>query len=84
MVLEDALPQGIRFTMDNAAVDNHGDSVQQGVSSSQWTTIAIFESDGTAQDNKEITLTLPGARPMAVKLRAATGGSTVEYGEVAK
>lgn len=82
-IKEDALPSGIRFAHEgDAASDNKGDSVLPSVNSGQWETVAIFDFDGTAQDDAEITVELNGGRPMIIKLRAVTGSSTVEYGKV--
>jgi len=82
-VFEDALTSGIRFQFGNNN-DADGDSAMEvgSVSPDQWVTVAIFEVDGTAQEDVEIALTSPDvAVPLLIKLRAATGISTRERGE---
>ena len=88
LILEDTLPRGIRFTINDAPVDAHGDSFLEHVSPGQYTTVATFESDSTAESPGggtavEITVRLDGggARPMVVTLRCLTATSTVKYAE---
>ncbi len=82
LIIEDALPNGIRFSLDDSSVDSHGDSSLDSVSSSQWTTIAVFEADGTAQEDVEITFQLNDSRSLVLTLRGVTGSSTVKPGRV--
>ena len=49
---------------------------------SQWKTMAIFDSDGSADNLEDITLRLRGTRPLVITLRALTGSSTVTYGNM--
>jgi hypothetical protein len=87
-ILEDSLPKGVRFTLDGKSADKSGDSILPHVSPGQWTTIATFESDGTAESAQggayvAITVSLDdkSGRPMVVTLRGATATSTVKYAE---
>jgi len=73
LILEDALPTGIRFAMDGA-----GNSASGG--SGQWTTVAVFQSDGTAQDDVDIVFQMDDSRPLVLTLRAMTGTSSVKAG----
>jgi type II secretory pathway pseudopilin PulG len=70
-VYEDELPPGIHFTFPNG-----------GGSGGQWKTVAVFDSDGSADNAEEITLELRGTRPLVITLRALTGSSTVTYGNM--
>jgi prepilin-type N-terminal cleavage/methylation domain-containing protein len=85
LVLEDALPNGIRFSLDKNAQPSHdGDSsfpVGE-VESSQWASAAFFEADGSAQEDVEIAFHSAGNRPVILKLRAMTGIASVKMAPV--
>jgi prepilin-type N-terminal cleavage/methylation domain-containing protein len=70
LVQEDTLPKGIAFTLDEGAAGG-GDA-------GGWMPIVTFLPDGTATDNRQFTLRLPGCRPVVVRLRALTGLVTIE------
>jgi hypothetical protein len=83
IVVQKSLPHGIVFT-SNGAVPTGKDETSlpdDDVPSNIWTTAAIFLPDGTAQDDTDITLRLPGARPITLHLRALTGVITADRGE---
>lgn len=88
LVVEDTLPRGIVFTVSNGNDGGSGDgdtSVAIGeVDPGQWQTIAVFEADGTAQEDVTITLACPGegGRPIVVSLRALTAISSAKMGSV--
>jgi prepilin-type N-terminal cleavage/methylation domain-containing protein len=79
LVMEEALPKGVRFTTTDSAqngqVDPNGDSSQapDGVNPSQYTTAAVFLPDGTAQDDVEIIFQAKGTQPLMLRLRGFTG-----------
>jgi hypothetical protein len=83
LIIEDALPRGMRFTINHAPVDKQGDSVLESVSASQWKTIAVFETDGTSQEDVEVTLGMDdgSGRPLVILLRGVTGSSSVKNGD---
>jgi len=84
IVLENSLPKGIVFTTEGGmAGPSNGETSlpDNGVSSGQWTTTAVFLPDGTAQDDVEITLQMDGSRPTTICLRSLTGAVTVQRGE---
>ncbi len=84
IVLENALPKGIVFTLNDAtAGPTDGDTAlpEGGVSSGQWSTVATFLPDGTADDDVKITLQMDGSRPTIISLRSLTGAVTVQRGE---
>jgi hypothetical protein len=82
LVIQGALPKGIRFTIDasdpGSADPSTASTSAPSTSSGAWSTEAVFLPDGTAQQDVEITLRLPdsGATPIAIQLRALTGGVT--------
>ena len=85
LVLEDSLPNGIRFAMDkNTEPNQDGDSsLPVGeVESNQWVSAAFFEADGSAQEDVEIAFHSPGNRPVILKLRAMTGIASVQLAPV--
>ena len=53
-------------------------------SSDGLTTVAVFLPDGTARDDAEIRFQVKGAMPKSVKLRALTGGVSVQQGTSAQ
>lgn len=67
LVLEDKLPKGIVFTLDDLGGGGGG-----------WVPVVTFLPDGTATDDRQFTLRLPGCRPVIVRLRALTGTVTLE------
>jgi Tfp pilus assembly protein FimT len=83
-IVEDALPRGVVFAMDsnNSAPPsdaNADTSAQVGqVSSSDWSTTAVFLPDGTARDDVQIVFQVKGTRPMVIQLRAVTGVVSVK------
>jgi prepilin-type N-terminal cleavage/methylation domain-containing protein len=87
LILEDALPGGIVFTI-NGRGDRGGDDSDTAfpvgqVDPGQWETIAIFEADGTAQEDVTITLSAnDGSRPVVVSLRALTAISSAKMAPV--
>jgi prepilin-type N-terminal cleavage/methylation domain-containing protein len=66
--LEDKLPKGIVFTLDDLGGGGEGG----------WVPVVTFLPDGTATDDRQFTLRLPGCRPIIVRLRALTGMVTLE------
>jgi prepilin-type N-terminal cleavage/methylation domain-containing protein len=86
LILEGALPRGIVFTVSGSGGSGDGEtSLPVGeVDPGQWQTVAVFEADGTAQEDVSITLACPGegARPIVVSLRSLTAISTAKMGSV--
>ncbi len=82
MVVQASLPHGIRFTTDvsdpGSADPSTPPSSAPSTSSGAWTTVAVFQPDGTAQEDVEIIFRSPesGATPISLRLRALTGGMT--------
>jgi len=84
IIIEGSLPKGIAFTMDGSGPPSGNEETalpDDAVSSGQWVTTAVFLPDGTAQDDCDIQLQMPGSSPKVVHLRALTGVVTVERGE---
>ena len=86
LVQEDCLPRGITFVMagGSGGGNSKDDTVLPpgSVQPSQYTTVAVFQSNGTSQDgagndNFSISFDLPGARALDVSMRGMTGASTV-------
>ncbi len=80
LVLEDTLPRGIPFVLGDSQVTAGRDTnaPSGGVDPSSWVPVVTFLPDGTASDDKQITLQLSGNRPVVLRLRALTGGVTVQ------
>ena len=76
LVVEDSLPRGITFTQADLTDANPYDALNPAASPSSgtWTTVAVFLPDGTAQQDVEIVFRMPNCAPVALKLRALTGG----------
>jgi prepilin-type N-terminal cleavage/methylation domain-containing protein len=74
LILEDVLPERIRFQMgnDNGADPGDGPSPDS-VNPSQYVTTAVLNPDGTAQDDVSITLRKQGTAPLVVSVRSLTG-----------
>jgi prepilin-type N-terminal cleavage/methylation domain-containing protein len=70
LVIEESLPQGIKFADES----NAGDSSDGG----PWQSALKFLPDGTASADKSITLQADGYRPVQLRVRALTGAVTVE------
>lgn len=66
MVLEDKLPKGIVFTLDEG-----------GGGGESWVPVVSLLPDGTASDDKQFTLRLPGCSPVIVRLRQLTGMASI-------
>jgi type II secretory pathway pseudopilin PulG len=90
--LEDHLPQGVTFAMaqedpqSTPGSNSNGQSSppQSSPSSDGLTTVAVFLPDGTARDDAEIRFQVKGALPKTIKLRALTGGVSVQQGTSAQ
>ncbi len=83
LVVDDALPRGVRFstpdTYQSAGMGPTGDSSSPpgSVDPSSWSTVVTFLPDGTTKEDVEIVFIGAGAQPLNVKLRALTGAVTV-------
>jgi type II secretory pathway pseudopilin PulG len=82
LVVQGALPKGIRFTADSSDAGSADPSTTPASAASTsgglWSTVAVFLPDGTAQQDVEIIFRSPdsGATPISLRLRALTGGMT--------
>lgn len=71
LVIEDVLPTGVRFgTKDVPASD--GDEPETGT----YVIVAVFNADGSAQQDVEVTFGGPGVAPVTLRLRAMTGATS--------
>jgi prepilin-type N-terminal cleavage/methylation domain-containing protein len=70
--IEDRLPAGIRFGTADTPVNIDGDEPDGGT----YVPVAIFQFDGTAQDDVEITFGGKGTGTIKLQLRALTGTAT--------
>jgi prepilin-type N-terminal cleavage/methylation domain-containing protein len=80
LLLEDALPRGIAFTLDaSRGGSSGGDTILPpgSVDPGQWSRVVAFLPDGTATEDVQITLQL-NARVLVLRLRALTGVVTVQ------
>lgn len=85
LILEDALPKGVRFNDPNgppeADVEGGTDTVAApgSVDLGSWSTAVIFLPDGTARDDRELVFAARGSRSLSLKLRALTGVVTTRW-----
>jgi hypothetical protein len=80
LVLQDALPKGVRFAFQgNGADDAGGDSEEPDkVDPGQYVQVAIFNPDGSAQEDVDITFHYGKSnKGMTLSLRSVTGMGTV-------
>jgi prepilin-type N-terminal cleavage/methylation domain-containing protein len=81
LVFEQALPAGVRFTLNGQPSSSPTDVTSSGdekkPSSGQWSTGTVFLPDGTAKDDVRIVFQIRGARTTAIQLRGLTGTVTV-------
>jgi prepilin-type N-terminal cleavage/methylation domain-containing protein len=75
LILDDALPKGVRFTTSKGSADTGSDTIVSpgGVDPSTWSSPTVFLPDGTARDDMEYNLSTRGARPIVVHVRGLTG-----------
>jgi prepilin-type N-terminal cleavage/methylation domain-containing protein len=80
LVLTDKLPKGISFSTGASDSASFGgdDDANESVSWDSWTDAATFLPDGTATEDRDITLSVNGTKPVVLKLRAMTGTVTME------
>jgi prepilin-type N-terminal cleavage/methylation domain-containing protein len=82
LVTTDKLPGGISFSSGGSASSSSGgnddDSSADSVSWDSWSEAATFLPDGSATEDKEITLHVEGSKPVVLKLKATTGAVTME------
>ncbi len=84
LVVDDALPRGVRFSTpdayQSASADKSADSALPpgAVDPGSWSTLVTFLPDGTTKEDVEIVFTGPGAQPLEVRLRALTGAVSVQ------
>jgi prepilin-type N-terminal cleavage/methylation domain-containing protein len=82
LVTTDKLPNGICFATGGSSSSSSSgddDSSADSVGWDSWSETATFLPDGTAAEDKEITLHVEGAKPVVLKLRATTGTVTMEH-----
>jgi prepilin-type N-terminal cleavage/methylation domain-containing protein len=83
LVLESKLPKGVRFgSGDSADHADHETPGHDSGGSADYSTVAVFLPDGSADVDVEITIRLKNARPITLKLRSLTG--TVRTVDAAK
>jgi Tfp pilus assembly protein FimT len=82
LILEKALPGGVRFTINgdgggNMPDEPANDSLQEKeVTGGDWSQVVLFKPDGTADEDVKITFVVRGARPASLQLRGLTGNVT--------
>jgi len=84
LVMTDKLPKGISFSTEGSASSSSSsgggqdDDVNESISWDSWSDAATFLPDGTATEDRDITLSVNGSKPVVLKLRAMTGSVTME------
>ena len=85
LIVEDALPKGVRFNDPNGSggtnFDSGSDTVLPpgSVDPGSWSTAVIFLPDGTARDDLELVFGARGSRSLSLKLRGLTGVVTTHW-----
>jgi prepilin-type N-terminal cleavage/methylation domain-containing protein len=78
-ILEEALPKGIRFTLNGAGGGaDPGSNSPGSTEPGAWAQVVTFLPDGTATDDVQIAVQAAGTRPLVLRLRAMTGVVTVQ------
>jgi Tfp pilus assembly protein FimT len=83
VILQDALPKGVRLALSDADVANDLMSADgsalppDSVDPSQYQTIATFLPDGTSREDVRIVFSAKGAQSLVISLRGITGAVTV-------
>jgi hypothetical protein len=80
LVIEEALPSKVRFAFQgNGSEGPSGDNEEPGkVDPGQYVIVAIFNPDGTSQDDVDITFHYGSSKGMTLSLRSITGMGTVK------
>jgi prepilin-type N-terminal cleavage/methylation domain-containing protein len=90
VVIDDALPNPVRFTLGAGPAPNEdGDSSDPvgSIDPGKWVSVVFFEADGSAEsalpsastnEDVEITFNSNGFRPLVMHLRAMTGIASVK------
>jgi len=81
LVMQKALPDGVKFTVNGDAASPPPPEVgagSTGEGSGNWSTAVIFQPDGTAREDVRILFQVRGARATEVHLRGLTGTATVQ------
>jgi prepilin-type N-terminal cleavage/methylation domain-containing protein len=76
LVVEDAVPDGVRLSLPNNGGGDAGGPTAAppgSIDPSSWVTTVVFLPDGTCRDDAEVMFQIPGARPVSIKLRGLTG-----------
>jgi len=69
LVIEESLPEGVTFRgSDQGSTD----------SSSDWSTVVVFNPDGTASEDTEVSFQSQGGSGATLKLKAFTGTASVQ------
>src|SRR5262245_36196089 len=82
-VHEQALPPGVRFTVNGGASSAPPDDSSSAIenktaASGNWTTAAVFMPNGTAREDVRILFEVRGVKPTTVYLRGLTGTVSVK------
>jgi prepilin-type N-terminal cleavage/methylation domain-containing protein len=87
LVLEQSLPAGVRFRVNNEAANEESDKADEDlrfdleekkVTNSNWSTAVTFLPDGTARDDVTIHFQVRGTKPTCLLLRGLTGTVSVQ------
>ena len=80
LVIEEALPSKVRFAFQgNGSEGPSGDNEEPGkVDPGQYVIVAIFNPDGTSQDDVDITFHYGSSKGITLSLRSITGTGTVK------
>jgi hypothetical protein len=83
LVIEDALPKGVRFTTPDVlggGLEANNDTILPAgtIDPGQWARTVTFLPDGTAREDVEIVFHARGVRPAILRLRALTGAVTLK------
>jgi len=82
LIIDEALPEGVIFrSPDQGGSDSAPSQTAlppDAISQDMWASVVVFNPDGSASEDKEITFQAPGSSGTTLKLRAFTGTSSAQ------
>jgi Tfp pilus assembly protein FimT len=84
LILAQSLPSGVRFTINGEGSGELPNDVpndvlaEKPVTTSNWSTAVIFQTDGTAREDVKVLFRVRGCKPTCLQLRGLTGDVSVQ------
>jgi len=84
-ILEQAMPSGVRFSVNGEVADPAANNESVGndltrrpVHNTDWSSVVVFHTDGTARENVTVLFRVRGGKPTSLQLRGLTGNVSTE------